>query len=335
MSYPNLSPFVRDALAQVVAGSLVANPLARILLKNSEAWRGGEKFKQPIKYKANGTFRTFRGLDTLDRSRQDTVVNMEFDYKNAAVSINMAADEMAIAKSDTSITDKVKAKIEEAGLDLEQSLGTVFYGAGAGNDFEGLGNIIDDGTTAATIGGLSRTTYTALKAIVEASGGTLTAQLMSDVWNQVSDAGIQPDYLFADSTVASLVEKILATVNQHLSLGKGVGDYHMGATSMHYKGAPVLIDKSATSGSLFFVNSKNIRFVRVAPLTEQGEVAIGVKITEFDQVPEGDMANLGFVYAPMQRSFNQQAYSGDILLRGNVVPKDPGRHGKITGITTA
>lgn len=335
MSYPNNQSFLKNGLAKVVATSLEANPLAYTILRNSEAWKGN-KYLQPVKYQKNSTFTTFKGLDLLPTSRTETTVNMEFEMKSAAMAVALGGDELAISQSDTSITDKLRFKLQEAEVDLAQELGTIFYGQGTGDDFNGLENIVDDGTNAATIGGLSKTTYPTLQGYqTAASGGTLTLQLMASTWNQISDSGIQPDMLVCDRTVHALYEKIAQALNQYTALKPGQYSYNAGATALTYKGVPVMLDPKATSGVLYFLNSRFIKFVAGRAVESAGEEAIGGTVNQMEGVPDGNMANLGFVWTGFKKSYNQSGMVGHIILRGETVPSDPGRHGKITGITTA
>ena len=334
MSYPNNASFVRDSLAKIVAASLEANPLAGMVLKNSVKWVG-ESYKQPIKFQKNQTFQTYTGLDALSTNRSETTVNMEFDMKNASMAIALGNDELSKSQSDTSVTDKLRFKMEEAQVDLAEELGSIFYGSGAGSDFNGLENIVDDGTTAATIGGLARATYSVLNSNLTASGGTLTVAQMVAMHNAISDAGLQPDAIFCDRTVNALYEKLAQTLNQYTALKPGQYTYNTGAQKLTFKGIPVHIDPKATAQTMYFLNSKMLKFARGMAVTSAKEEAVGSKITQMEGVPEGNMANLGFVWSGFKRPSNQNAVVGHLTLRGELIPKDPGRLGKITGITTS
>lgn len=334
MSYPNNQTFLKDGLAKIVATSLLANPTTRRILTNTEKWVG-DTLKQPVKYQANSAFTTFTGLALLPTNQVQTTVNMEFTMKSSAMSIALGGDELSIALSDTSITDKLKYKLQEAQVDMSQRLGAIFYGNGVGSDFNGMGNIVDDGSTAATIGGLSRTTYPTLKATVTSSGGTLTTSLMASTWNTISDNAIQPNLLTCNGTVNGLYEKIAQVFNTYQALAPGQYDYNVGAGSLRYKGVPVLVDKYATAQTLFFLNMDFMKFYHGAPVSSMGEESIGGQITEMEGVPDKNMSNLGFIWSGWKQAFNQNAMVGYIYLRGELVPTDPGHFGKITGITTS
>ena len=334
MPYPNNSSFLKDGLAKIVATSLLANPTTRKILTNTEKWVG-DVWKQPVKYQANSTFTAFTGLALLPTNQVQTTVNMEFIMKSTSVTIALGGDELSLALSDTSITDKLRFKLQEAQLDMSQALGAVFYGNGTGDYFNGMGNIVDDGSTAATIGGLSRTTYPTLKATVTSSGGTLTTALMASTWNTISDNAIQPNLLTCNGTVNSLYEKIAQVFNTYQALAPGQYDYNVGAGSLRYKGVPVLVDKFATAQTLFFLNMDFMKFVHGAPVSAMGEESIGGQITQMEGVPDKNMSNLGFIWSGWKESFNQSAMAGYVYLRGELVPTDPGHFGKITGITTS
>lgn len=327
-----LETTIRDGLAKVVATTLTANPLARKLLSKPEVWKGNVH-KQPVKVLTNTNFVTFQGMDLLPTSQTDTFRNMQFPDKAAAINVALSLTEVNVNASDTSITDLVKVKLQEAALDMSEQVGAVFYGNGVGKDFNGLGNIVDDGTVAATIGGLSRAAFPTLKSTVTATGGTLTLNLMTTLYNTISDSGIQPDLIVCNKTVNALYEKIAQVFNQYLSLPAGAGKYNTGAMELSFKGKPVMIDAKATAQTMFFLNMDYLKWVMVKPKT-------GKPVEFYPEqfaggVPDPDTKGLGFSWTDFMNSFNQYAMNGYIILQGELVPTSPNRLGKLTGITTA
>jgi hypothetical protein len=65
----------------------------------------------------------------------------------------------------------------------------------------GLTDICDDGTTVATYGGQSRTTYTTLAATKTASGGALSLDKMETLHNAVSSGSQLPTIGVCNETV--------------------------------------------------------------------------------------------------------------------------------------
>lgn len=330
-----LETTIRDGLAKVVATTLTSNPLARKLLSEPEVWKGN-LHKQPVKVLANNNFVTFNGMDVLPTSQTDTTRNMQFVDKVAAINVALSLQEVNVNFTDTSVTDLVKYKMQEAALDMAEGVGNVFYGNGVGKDFNGMGNIVDDGTVAATIGGLSRAAFPTLRATVTAVGaGILTLNAMTTLFNTISDSGIQPNLIVCNKTVNALYEKIAQVLNQYLSLPAGAGKYNAGAVELSFKGRPVMIDAKATAQTMFFLNTDYLKWVMVKPKTGKPVEFYPEAFAKEGGVPDPDTKGLGFSWTEFMNSFNQYAMNGYIILQGELVPTSPNRLGKLTGITTA
>lgn len=324
----------RDGLALVCDTVLTSNTLAREFLSKPKMWRGA-KHIQPVRVTANTNTTSFRSMDLLPNTSTETTKNMEFEVKGVANNVALSQQEIDLNASDKSVNDLVKFKLEEAALDMAESIGNMFYSDGTGNDgkdFNGLGNIVDDGTTASTIGGLSRTTYPTLKSTVTATGGTLTLNQMVTMFNTISDGSLQPNMIICNKTVNALYEKIAQTLNQYVSLPAGSGKYSAGATALTFKGIPVLSDAKATAQTMFFLNTKFIDWVM---LKSNKYEAVNYTVSAMDGSPDESVKGLGFASSGWIESYNQYAANLFIILQGELIPKDPGRQGKLTGITTA
>lgn len=330
-----LETTTRDGLTKVVAETLTSNPFTRKMLMKPELWNGN-RHKVPVKVLSNTNYVAFKGLATLATSTTDTVRNMEYVHTNASMNVALPLDEVDVnssADKSTAVTDLLKLKLQEAGLDFAEHLGTVFYGNGTGDDFNGLGNLVDDGTVSTTIGGLSRVTFPVLNSVVTATGGTLTLDKMVTLYNQIADSGIQPNLVVAGKTVNSLYEKIAQTLNQYLNLAPNQTKFNAGATATSFKGIPVLIDAKATAQTMFILNTDYLKWVMVKSKFNK---AVELYPEEFDGgVPDPDVKGLGFSWRGWIDSYDQYAVNTHLILSGNLICTAPNRQGKLTGITTA
>ena len=193
---------------QVLKGS----PLVARILTKPVKW-SGEKISQPIKVTKGTQGGSFSGFDALSTTAEDNFRKLSFDAKFYNQSVALPGTELSINSSDSpKALDLAKTSMGSAAQDMADSIAELFYGDGTGNsgkDFLGLEAIVDDGTNAATYGGLSRATYPALNSTVTASGGALTLDKMTTLFNLISDGSQQPTVIMTSKTIHGLYESLL------------------------------------------------------------------------------------------------------------------------------
>jgi hypothetical protein len=220
--------------------------------------------------------------------------------------------------------------------DMADDIGTIFYGDGTGNsskDFLGLEAIVDDGTNAATYGGLSRATYTTLNSTVTASGGTLTLLKMATLYNSISSGSVNPTLGLTTEAIFSYYEQLLQPqerIAKTVSEMRGVMTGGTGFTGLYYKGFPILADEKCTSGVLYFVNEDFLEW-RALPMAET--TPVNFRVTDIEGNDYTNVGGLGFSWSGWIKPINQASLIGHIYLGGELWSSNPKRHGKLTGIT--
>lgn len=205
-------------------------------------------------------------------------------------------------------------------------------GTGNGSkDPLGLGALVDDGGAVATIGGLSRTTYTTLKGTVTASGGTLTLAKLDTLWAAVTSGSQKPTAFYTTETIFNLYGQLLRPqerITKDASSMKGlVGG--TGFTALEYNAKPVLMDEKCTSGALIAVNENYLDWYAL-PFFNAKAIAYKSQIKGNDYAaPIG----LGFSWSDWVVPANAGAVVGHIYFGGQFITTNPKRHGKLTGIT--
>lgn len=334
--------FIMPALVDTVLNS---NVWACRVLANAKKWRG-ETMKFPIKYAKNTSGQSFSGYDTFAIQAQNTRVNMQYFPAFYRINVSLPLDELSVNQnSEEKIIDLIDVEIKSSAQDMADDIGTLFYGTGTGNggkDPLGLGAIVDDGSTVATIGGLSRATYTTLQSTVTASGGTLTLAKMSALYNAISSGSVTPNMGLVPEAVFSLYESLLVPqerINKNISMMKYTAKNGLnsgtglvggtGFTGLAYKGFSILADEKAPAGTMFFLNDNFIDFYALpVAMTEPVKYgSVDIEGNDYD-TPMG----LGFSWSGWKKTLNQSTVTSEIYLGGQLVCTNPKRQGKLTGI---
>ena len=343
-------------IPSIVDSILNSNVLTQRTLGRSPKVWSGETLRRPIKVSKSSTGGSFSGADKFDVSAVSTRIKMSFEPKGFYQSAVVIGTEASVNTTDAQVLSLIKATLEDAEIDALDSIGTINYGGGAGDEFEGLANTIDDGTTYDSYGAQSRATYMTLKATVTASGGSMTLTKLANLWTAASAAGSgkqKPTIGICDETVWNLYESLLIPTVQAtygtLNVGYVNGNTPIGTAaqnpgamagtagfaSLTFRGLPIVADEKATSQTMFFINEHYLDWYKLT----------GTKKIFGSPVPNGGSVIDGIYtegkgYSPFQWTgwkvpTDQGVAVGQLVALGNLVSFQPRRHAKLTGITTS
>lgn len=308
--------------------------LTRILGAAKKGKWEGETMKKTIKVSKNTTGGFFTGYDLLDTVNTDNLQQLSFGpgfrYKTASLS---GTDLSVNAVSSTKVIDIAAQAMEGAAQDLADDMGTDFYtGVGTGITMNGLANIVDDGGTAATYGGLTRSTYTTIKATETASSGIVSFAKMATLHNAVADGSMKTSIALCDRDLFSLIESLFTpqeTIMKDVSMMKNGLVGGAGYIGLYYKGFPIVSDRKAVSGSLYFINEDFLDFYAL-PFFGEEEVKYKT-VTEGNDY--GQPMGLGFSWDGWKKPINQKSVVSQITFAGNFISWNPRRMGVLTGVT--
>lgn len=322
-----------EYLPYVVDTILNSNVMFQRVVRAAKKW-SGRTLRVPIKYAKNTTGQSFRGFDTFSVAATDNRQFMEFTPSFYQITCALPGDELSVADTDSKILGLMKLTIQSDTEDMADDLGTIFYADGTGNgskDPLGLAALVDDGSAVATIGGLSRSTYTTLQSTVTASSGTLTLAKVDTLWINVTSGAQKPSAFYTTEAVFNYYGQLLRPqerITKDASLMKGISA-GTGFTALSYNGKPILMDEKCTSGVLFAINEDYIDWYAL-PYKFGKAVAYKSQIEGNDyQAPIG----LGFSWSDWIIPANAGGVVGHIYFGGQFVTTNPKRHGKLTGIT--
>ncbi len=325
--------FFLPNLVDIVLNSNVF--FTRIVAK-AKKWRG-EQLKFPMKHVKNTNGSSFQGDDLLSTSSTDNRDRFAYDPAFYSIPAKVNDDEQSVNATADGFLNLVELAVQGAAEDMADDLGTIFYQDGTGNSSKdplGLEAIVDDGTNTATLGGLTRSSFagSVLDSTVTASGGTLTIAKMDTLYSAITSGSQKPTAGYSDQTVWDLYGQLIRSeerIPKDVPMMKAGIVAGTGFTGLFYRGFPLLADEKATSGVLYFLNEDWIDWHGLQVARKQP-----IKFT--DQISGNDYSasmNLGFSWSGWIQPINQASMISHIYFAGNLVTRNPKRHGKLTGIT--
>lgn len=317
-------PFVVDTV-------LNSNVLFQRIVRAAKKW-SGRTLRVPVKVSKNGTGTSFRGFDTFSTAATDNRQFMEYTPSFYQITCALPGDELSVADTDAKILDLMKLTIQSDTEDMADDLGTIFYADGTGNgskDPLGLAALVDDGTSVATIGGLSRATYVTLKGTVTAQA-TLTLAAVDTLWINVTSGAQKPTAIYTTEAVFNYYGQLLRPqerITKDVGTVKGLSG-GTGFTALYYNGKPILMDEKCTSGTFQMLNEDYLDF-HALPYKFAKPVAYKSQIEGNDyEAPIG----LGFSWSDWIIPANSASVVGHVYFGGQFITTNPKRHGKLTGV---
>lgn len=334
----------------VIDGVLNSNVFtARLFQRVQKTWTG-RQMQIPLQYAKPSSGGSFSGVGDFDTSLQNTRVRQTFSHAQFYQNVSISGGEASLNKTDGEVLDLVKVTMDETQNAMLDSIGTQVYGVGTGDDFLGLGAIVDDGTNTTTYGTLTRTTYPQLNSTLTASS-TLSFTNMATAMRAASAAGSgrqRPSIIVTTETAWDLLESLYTpTINStYESLSRvqitsqskpGVafkdqdslkGQY--GFEALYWRGVPIVSDEKCDSGSMYFLNEEYLNWFNLVgqDLTNYKSPSIVDSVySEFSQP-------YPIQWSGFQKPYNQYAQLGQFIMLGNVLSGSTRRHAKLTGITT-
>lgn len=308
------------------------------IMTKTERWKGSQML-EPIKYQKGVASVAFNGFDLLPITQQPQAVNMTFYATFVATNVALAKSDIALNDTLEKKLDLIRVTMESRAQDAADDIGNFLQGDGtsySGKAPMGLAGIIDDGSTLANYGGLSRASYSGLNSTVTASGGTISLVKVRTLWNSIADDPVIPDYIITDYTTWGYFEQ-LQTPFQRNNMDFRPDDRQVsqvsGYSELRWDGMIVARDKKITTGNfdmlnMRFLNWYALKFPEGQTMTPKA-VDIEGNVYEDTKFAPRD----AFSWTKFIPSYNQLAYNGFMVLGGQLYTTAPFRHGKLTGIT--
>lgn len=342
---------LQDYNASVVDTINRSSEIMKRVVSRPERWNG-RSYSSPIFTNNSQLGTSFKGTETFDTSIDYNTQQMTWFPTGYAQPVGVSVVERSINATPSGVVDLYKSSYQYAQNSMITALAQIFYGFGNGNDFDGLGVIVDDGTSTSTYAGLTRATFPSINGYVTAaSAGVLDLDLMAAADDGATISGNEsetPNVIMATQSVWSLYESLLAPTVSARYEGQG-GSFvdgstavkqsvrqsdslwlKGGATSVSFRGKPLVRDQKCPTGQMFGLNENWFYFK-------------SLKLESLDLIATQEDATNGaydsykvsaFQFRKPLMPVNQLAEVGIFVMYGQFYCENPNRNFKITGITT-
>ena len=321
------------------------------VVSRPERWNG-RSYSSPIFTTNSQLGQSFKGTEPFDTSIDYATQQMTWFPTGYAQPVGISVIERSVNATPSGVVDLYKSSYQFAQNSMITALGQIFYGFGNGNDFDGLGVVVDDGTSTSTYAGLSRASFPTINGFVlAASAGVLDLDTMAAADDGATISGDEsetPNKIMATQTTWSLYESLLAPtvsaryegqggsfvdgstgLNQKVSQSDALW-LKGGATSVSFRGKPLIRDQKCTAGTMIGLNDKWFYF-RSLKLLGLELVATAEDVTAGAYESYKVSA---FQFREPMMPVNQLAEVGIFVMYGQFYCENPNRNFKVTGITT-
>lgn len=225
------------------------------------------------------------------------------------VNVTIPGDDLAKTEGDEKIIGLLASKMETAVLTAHDDFATMFFSDGTGNsskDFDGLLNGVDDGTTYATYGGISRSTETWWAAQLSSTGGATSIDAVNSMLGDCTIAQKKPDLAF---TTQDIYDTIWARIQpQQRFLDSKSALAQVGFTGINFNGhCEIIVDNHCPSGTIFFM------------ATDYWKLILNRK--------------KNFTWTAEKIPTDADAYVRQMLTMGNLICIQPRVQGQMSGLT--
>lgn len=284
----------------------------RLNARNKKILQGGLQIEVPLVYTRFAAGGWYQGFDLLDVSPSDTVKNAAFDWKQAFVPVSVDGLTLIRADSPEAVVNFLSFYFENAQTELAEILGSGIWTNSATNAkvVDSIPAAVDNGTVAATYGGLTRASNTFWNANITNITPPLSLATMQTMFGTCTEGGRHPTIIVTTQAVYNLYWA-LNTSGQAFPAQPGGHDEQLaqsGFTNLLFNGVPVTVDSHVPAAQMYFLNEDYI-YLYVNPRAD-------------------------FSMKEFREPVNQDAMTSLILWAGNVCFTNLARQGKLTGITS-
>jgi hypothetical protein len=264
---------------------------------------GGDSIVEHVLYGMNNAAAAYNQYANIDVTPTEGMTIARYAWRQYACTITISGLERRNNNGESKMIDLLEAKTKQSEMSLRDLLSRHSFATNAGgNELDGLDLIVD---STGTVGGLSATTFP-WWAATERTGASFSAQGLNDmrvVFNTLSYGNDKPDYITMPQAVFEYFEASLEPKERYTNTKAA----NVGFENLTFKAIPVMFDRDALSGTIYFLNSQYINLA----VHRDANFSTG-KFVE----PE-----------------NQDVTTAKILFQGNLTTNNRRMHGKIVSVT--
>lgn len=263
-----LNATLENSRKKLIMASLKSNALMAWAFANKrvEVEDGGYNITNPLTVGRNPNVRAYSYYDSLPVAQTDEFDTVEYTWSRVAGTVIISGQEQDENKGTTRIFKILKAKMEVLEESIKEKFSSYLYGAGAGNDPNGLEALIPDDPTTGTLGTIDRATESQWRtsSYVYGSGGLTSSNIeeaFDDTLMDLTLKGDKPNLILAGRDIyrtyrAAVRDKLVINLGE-LKSGKGMVD--LGFSGIGHDKIPIVYDEDCAVNKCYFINDKYLR----------------------------------------------------------------------------
>ena len=270
---------------------------------------GGERIQEFLEYDDNDTFDWYEGYDSIDVTPQETLTSAFYEWKEGAVSITISRKEERQNSGKHKIVGLLDHRVKNAKRTIESKMNKALFATAPGvKQPNSLEELIDASDPArGDLGGIDRSTYPWWQAN-ETASGSFAAQGLTDIRTMhttcaTSGGKYRPNFAVTTASIYDYYEKALQPQARYTDEKM----LNAGFDNIKFRNMVITYDEDCNSGKMFFLHDEMIKLV----IDTQSDMAV----------------------MPFVKPSNQTARTAQIVSMCQLIPVQPRKLGKLTGIT--
>lgn len=262
-----LSSVLERSRRKLIMASVKSNALMAWAFASNrvEVEPGGYNITNPLVVGRNPNITTYEYYDTLPVNQTDEFTTVEYRWSRVAGTVIISDQEQDENRSDAAVFKLMKAKLQVLEESIKEKFATYLYGSGAGNDPNGLANLIPDDPTTGTLGGINRATETQWRTSSYDFDGNLDEtnieEAFDDILMDLTLKGDKPDVILCGRNIyrlyrAAVRDKVVINLSETNS-GRKMMD--LGFAGVSHQNIPMMYDEDCPVNKAYFINSKYLR----------------------------------------------------------------------------
>lgn len=257
---------------KVVDSAFDATPFWYLMKKKGrrETQTGGRAIEIPLQYAKNETVQFIGRGGTVDISATDPLTVVQWNWRYLTGHIVRYFADFQRNRGKAQLIKKVNADIDNLQSSLVDQLETSLFSDGtgdAGQEIDGLLNIVAEAPATGTVAGLDRAVRTWWRnQYKDMSGEAASIYLRKRMATMFNDCGKQgegvtrfPDIIVCAQDVHEMYESEALEISRIMISDRKMAD--LGFGDIAYKGRPITWSPSCPDGSMYFLNTSVLHWV--------------------------------------------------------------------------
>lgn len=233
--------------------------------KAFKSFTGGRAYIGGVEYALNTTVGWISDTGTVPTNRVDVFDEYTYPLRQIAGTVVMSSLEDAINRGSSAKFDLLEGKLESLRKSLRSQINTEIFGAQAGNEMNGLQDLVPTDPTTGTVGGINRASFSFWRSQQTSGAKTTSAydnlrSAMRTIHAACSrgQGVMEPDYYMGTSTDVNGFESLLIANERVVSKEDSQANGGFKSTAFKFKMADVRWDRDCSASTMYALNNSNL-----------------------------------------------------------------------------